>query len=1131
MHSSRLAYHRNMTALGRSVCLSLLLLSGCGAIRTSDENELPTADAGLDREVDEHTEVELLGTGDDPDGTIAGFLWEQTGGPDVALSNADTSVALFPSPTVVEPTELLFRFVVTDAKNATAEDDVRILVLPVNTPPTADAGPDRVVDEQTTVTLAGAGTDSDGSIEVVLWEQTDGPVVPLLDPTILDAAFEAPLTLENLSITYRLRVTDNEGGTAEDDVTFTILTVNTPPEADAGEDITADEQTAVTLLGSASDTDGAVVESSWAQVSGTDVVWDDAEPLQPTITTPTLVAGEELVFRLTVVDNEGDQSTDDISVFVQPVNAPPTVTVAADVATDEQTTVPVSGVAHDIDGTIAVYAWTQISGPTVSFDDSTVEATTIVTPVATSIEVLELQLEVTDNEGATAADSMFVTVYPVNAPPTADAGIDQAGAVGALITLTGTGVDTDGVVVGYAWNQTGGTNVSLLGAAGASVSFLGPGVSLQEILTFELTVTDDEGGTDTDTVTAVVSDSAGLMTPGTVLDFDTSDGGLTTAGALWDWGAPTNGPARAHTGTRGWATDTTGDYWANADEMVVFPLLDLTGVTDPTLSFRIWGWMWGAGDGTAMEIYEPGTGWLALPPDALAYNATAGGAAAWGGVGYQAEYAFAAVSLAAWAGSQVFVRLRFRSNPTLNASGTYIDDVGLHDESDDPDLDGIPGILDEFQVLGTDPFLDDTDGDGYLDGGEDLAGTDPLNPADYPGVLVFAPDTLLDLSAGDGGLATSGSLWAYGSAVNGPVGGHTGSQAWATNPSGNYTNNALESLYLPPVDLTTAVDPTLSFRIWMAPWGAGDGVSMEIKSNGAWAALAPDVPAYNGSASGVSSWTQLGYLGDYVFSATSLAPWVGQEVQIRFVFRSSATLTASGAYIDDIGLHEETSDPDLDGALGILDEFLVHGTDPLLADTDGDGELDGAEIVAGTDPLNPADWIGVIPLVPGLLLDFENGIDGDLSTDGTLWEYGVPSSGPGVAHSGVGVWATNVSGNYFASADEAVYLPPLDLAATTTPVLRFYLYMTVWGVGDALSVEVTDGTSGWLLELPSTPAYNGTGGGYPGWSSVGSGGTYELVEVPLSAWNGGLLWVRLVLRTSATLNSSGAYIDDIELVD
>jgi hypothetical protein len=47
------------------------------------------------------------------------------------------------------------------------------------------------------------------------------------------------------------------------------------------------------------------------------------------------------------------------------------------------------------------------------------------------------------------------------------------------------------------------------------------------------------------------------------------------------------------------------------------------------------------------------------------------------------------------------------------------------------------------------------------------------------------------------------------------------------------------------------------------------------------------------------------------------------------------------------------ADSDGDG-LSDQAELGAFGTDPDLPDTDGDGQLDGAEAVAGTDPMNPA---------------------------------------------------------------------------------------------------------------------------------------------------------------------------------
>jgi hypothetical protein len=57
------------------------------------------------------------------------------------------------------------------------------------------------------------------------------------------------------------------------------------------------------------------------------------------------------------------------------------------------------------------------------------------------------------------------------------------------------------------------------------------------------------------------------------------------------------------------------------------------------------------------------------------------------------------------------------------------------------------------------------------------------------------------------------------------------------------------------------------------------------------------------------------------------------------------------------------SDTDVDG-LSDGAEVQVHGTDPTLPDSDGDGLGDGEEtLLAGLDPLNPGDATGVVDLV------------------------------------------------------------------------------------------------------------------------------------------------------------------------
>ena len=91
------------------------------------------------------------------------------------------------------------------------------------------------------------------------------------------------------------------------------------------------------------------------------------------------------------------------------------------------------------------------------------------------------------------------TFEDVNYLPKANAGTDQIVNINTEVTLDGSAsYDPDGEIINYLWTQLSGTSVTLNSGNTAIATFTSPSAATE--LEFQLLVTDDEGGTDTDTV-------------------------------------------------------------------------------------------------------------------------------------------------------------------------------------------------------------------------------------------------------------------------------------------------------------------------------------------------------------------------------------------------------------------------------------------------------------------------------------------------------------------------------------------------------------------------------------------------------------------------------------------------------
>ncbi|HEY0679693.1 MAG TPA: PKD domain-containing protein [Chitinophagaceae bacterium] len=382
-------------------------------------NIAPVANAGADQSVQlPANSVALDGSSSsDADGNITAYAWSKISGPaQYNITNANSSGT---SVNNLTAGTYAFRLVVTDNQGATDDDTVVITVSsappPPNVAPVANAGSDQSIQlPANMVTLDGsASADPDGTITSYSWSIVSGPV----QYNITNAgSVSTPVTgLEQGTYAFRLIVTDNAGATDDDTVIVQVTAAPPPPNqlpvARAGNDITIYlPSSSATLDGSASfDPDGSITAYMWNRISG---------PAGITIVNSTTatadvvgMAAGEYVFELTVTDNRGATSTDRVTITVTTIpNIPPLAIAGNDttIAIPSTTAWLRGNASRDPDGTITRYQWRQISGPAVSrIQYGTANATMV-----NSLQVgeYEYELTVTDNKGASASDSVHISV-------------------------------------------------------------------------------------------------------------------------------------------------------------------------------------------------------------------------------------------------------------------------------------------------------------------------------------------------------------------------------------------------------------------------------------------------------------------------------------------------------------------------------------------------------------------------------------------------------------------------------------------------------------------------------------------------------------------------------------------------